>query len=249
MNLFYRIVRVFVMQKIPVDYKINCSSCGLKSLCLANGLNDLDIVQLDKLVDRKASLYKGDHLYSDGQHLKSFFAIKGGIIKVYSFDSENKEVVHGFYLPGDVLGLDSLAYNSHPFNAVALDVTNVCEIPFNKLEQLTKTIPDLNNQLLNLMSQEIVNSRRHSSLLAHKTAEQKLAFFIYLMSSKFKSRGYLHTQFRLNILHKDVANYLNLTPETVSRILTKFNKDEIVSWIKKEVNIFNEEALKNMAGE
>jgi CRP/FNR family transcriptional regulator len=237
------------MQELPVHYSPNCSSCGLKDLCFANGLKDTDIVLLDKLVDRKPSIYKGEHLYKTGENLRSFFAVKAGMIKVYSFDENKNEVIHGFYLPGDVLGLDALAYENHPFSAIALDVTNVCEIPFNQLTQLTKRIPDLNSQLLHLMSQEIVNSRRHSSLLTQKTAEEKVAFFILSMSMKFQSRGYIHTQFRLNILHKDVANYLNLTPETVSRILTKFNKDKIVIWAKKEVNIFDEKALKNMAGE
>lgn len=237
------------MQDLPIHYSPSCASCGLKNICFASGLSDLDVSLLDKLVDRNPSIYKGEFLYKRGDNLKSFFAIKGGSIKVYSFDADNNEVIHGFYLAGDVLGLDALAFDTHPFYAVALDVTNVCEIPYDQLTSLSKRVPNLNAQLLNLMSQEIVNSRRHSSLLTHKTAEQKVAFFIRSMSLKYKARGYLHTQFRLNVLHKDVANYLNLTPETVSRILTKCNKNDIVRWTKKEVTIFDEEALELLAGD
>ena len=237
------------MQELPIHYSPNCASCGLKNICFANGLSDTDVSLLDKLVDRNPSIYKGEYLYKRGDRLNSFFAIKAGSIKVYSLDEEKNEVIHGFYLPGDVLGLDALAFENHPFNAVALDVTNVCEIPYNQLTELTKRVPSLNAQLLNLMSQEIVNSRRHSSLLTHKTAEQKVAFFIHSMSLKYKARGYLHTQFRLNVLHKDVANYLNLTPETVSRILTKFSKNGVVRWAKREVSIFDEQSLKKLAGE
>ncbi len=231
------------------QFSSSCANCGLQKLCFANGLSENDLVALDNLVDRKQSLIKGDYLYKTGDKLTSFFAIKAGTIKVYSLDDDKNEDIHGFYLPGDILGLDALAFSKHPFSAVALDVSNVCEIPFEKLTVLAGKIPNLNNQLLNLMSQEIVNSRRHSSVLTQKTAEQKVAYFILSKALKFKARGYLYTQFRLNILHKDVASYLSLTPETVSRILTKFNKVKIVSWQKKEIYIYDEVRLREIAGE
>lgn len=230
-------------------YNPNCSCCGLKNLCLANRLNCLDTDELDKLVITKPSIYKNEYLYQAGEVLKSFFAVKAGMLKVYSLGENGQEIIQGFYLPGDVLGLDALANQGNYFNAIALDVASVCEIPFNKLTQLTKEIPNLNLQLLNIMSQEIVNCRSYSSLLIHKTAEQKLALFIFHMSLKFKAIGYQHNRFILNILHKDVANYLSLTPETVSRALTKFSQKKVVNWTKKEINIFDEKMLKKMAGE
>lgn len=211
-------------------YNPNCSCCGLKNLCIANRLNCLDTDELDKLVITKPSIYKNEYLYQAGEVLKSFFAVKTGMLKVYSLGENGQEIIQGFYLPGDVLGLDALANQGNYFNAIALDVASVCEIPFNKLTQLTKEIPNLNLQLLNIMS-------------------QKLALFIFHMSLKFKAIGYQHNRFILNILHKDVANYLSLTPETVSRALTKFSQKKVVNWTKKEINIFDEKMLKKMAGE
>lgn len=237
------------MNNTAIQYNPSCSNCGLQKICFANGLLESDLKQLDGLVDRKPSLSKGELLFSSGDTFASLFAIRAGVIKVYSFDDNNMEVIHGFYLPGDIVGMEALAFKSHRFNAVALDVTTVCEIPFNQLADLANHIPNLNTQIFNLMSQEIVNSHLHSSLLTQKTAEQRLAYFIYRMSLKYKSRGYLHTRFRLNILHRDVANYLNLTPETVSRILAKFNKEKIMSWKRKEVQVFDEELLLSFTGE
>ncbi|HBQ45233.1 MAG TPA: Crp/Fnr family transcriptional regulator [Thiomicrospira sp.] len=236
------------LKDTPV-FRSSCGSCGLQKLCFANGLTPKDLAKLDSLVEKKTSLVKGEYLYKKGEVLQSFFAVKSGMVKVYSISENREENIHGFYQTGDILGLDALAYNEHPFSAVALDDSSVCEIPFEELTSLAGNVPNLNGQLLHLMSQEIVNSRRHSSLLTQKTAEQKIAYFILFKALKLKSRGYLHTQFRLSILHKDVANYLSLTPETISRILTKFNKENIVSWQKKEVNIFDESKLGELAGD
>ena len=237
------------MTNIAVQYNSSCPNCGLQKICFANGLGDSDLKRIDELVDRKPSLSKGDMLFSSGDSFGSLFSIRAGAIKVYSFDENNLEVIHGFYLPGDIVGMEALAFQNHHFNAVALDVTSVCEIPFQQLTELAMQVPSLNLQIFSLMSQEIVSSRLHSTLLTQKTAEQRVAYFIFTMSNKYKSRGYLHTRFRLNVLHRDVANYLNLTPETVSRILAKFNKEHIVSWKRKEIHIMDEEQLKVFAGE
>ncbi|MDX1795123.1 MAG: helix-turn-helix domain-containing protein [Hydrogenovibrio sp.] len=237
------------MSNIAIHYTVSCANCGLQKICFANGLHDSDLGQLDELVDRKPSLLKGDMLFRAGEKFSSLFAIRAGAIKVFSYDQNNTEVIHGFYLPGDIVGMDSLAYTDYQFNAVALDVTTVCEIPYGQLTELANQVPNLHLQIFNLMSQEIVNNRFYTSLLTQKTADQRLAHFILMMSSKYKSRGYLHTKFRLNILHRDVANYLNLTPETVSRILAKFNKENIVSWKKKEISILDEARLRDFAGE
>jgi len=237
------------MGNVAIHYNASCSNCGLQKICFANGLLESDLKRLDDLVDRKPSLTKGELLFGSGDSFSSLYAVRAGAIKVYSFDENHLEVIHGFYLPGDIVGMEALAFQNHQFNAVALDITTVCEIPFNQLTNLASQVPNLNTQILSLMSHEIVTSRLHSHLLTQKTAEQRVAYFLYTMSQKYKSRGYLHTKFRLNILHRDVANYLNLTPETVSRILGKFSKEQILSWKRKEVNILSEEKLKLFTGE
>ena len=230
-------------------FTASCSKCALQRICFANGVHDSDLDRLEDLVDRKPSVVKGEMLFTAGDNCQSIYAIRAGMIKVFSYAEDSQvEVIHGFYLPGDIVGLDALAFRNHQFFAVALDTTSVCEIPFNQLSKLATQVPSLNSQIFSLMSNEIVASRLHSTMLTQKTAEQRLADFILGMSEKFKSRGYEYSQFRLNILHRDVANYLNLTPETVSRILSKFQKDKLVTWKKKEVMIHNEVALHDLAG-
>jgi CRP/FNR family transcriptional regulator len=128
-----------------------------------------------------------------------------------------------------------------------MDTTTVCALPYEQLTKLGTEVPNLNAQIFSLMSHEIVTGRLHSTILTQKTAEQRLADFILMMSERLRARGYEHTQFRLNVLHRDVASYLNLTPETVSRILGKFQKQGWMSWKRKEVVIQDMEALQAMA--
>lgn len=228
------------------SFQASCASCGLKDICFAQGLRDLEMQVLDELVDRFAKV-KGDLIYSKGDRFTALFAIRAGCVKVFSFSESGEEMIHGFYLPGDIIGMESMAFERHQYSAVALDTTSICRLPYQQLATLGAKIPNLNIQLFNLMSFEIVSSRNHVMLLTQKSAEQRLAEFLWEMSQKFQSRGYEHLQFRLNVLHKEVASFLNLTPETISRILGKFHKATILTWKRKEVVIHQEALLEACA--
>ncbi len=226
---------------------VSCTQCGLQKICFPKGLYRTDIELLENIVDVKPSIYKGDYLFKSGDEFLSLFAVKSGLIKVFSVSENELEIIHGFYLPGDVVGVDALAQKKYSFNAVALDVTSVCGINMSQMEKLSKLVPNLNMNVLNIMSQEIIEGRLHAELLTKKRAEQRVAYFLWSMVERFRDRGYCYTDFRLNILHKDMAIFLNLTPETVSRVLTQFYKKNILTWKKKEVSVFNLSILKNLA--
>jgi len=230
------------MTNVHSSYSPSCSRCALQGVCFANGLHSQDLSKLDKLVDRKPSFTKGQHLYKAGDDFISLHAIRSGVVKIYS-EQNDQEIIHGFYLPGDIVGMDGMADKRHLFSAKVLDDAYVCSMSFGQLNDLSQDIPALNAQVLSLMSKEIVNGRSHASMLTHKSAEEKLADFVVSMMEKYRARGYEYMQFRLNILHRDVANFLNLTPETVSRVLAKFHNQGVVTWKKKEVAIHDVEAL------
>lgn len=229
------------------SFQASCANCGLKGICFAQGLHDSEMKALDELVDRSPCVLKGELLYSPGDPFTKLYAIRAGGVKVFSSSDTGEEVIHGFYLPGDIIGLESMAFECHQYSAVALDTTSVCGLPYHQLAALGSKIPNFNIQLFNLMSYEIVSSRQHARLLTQKSAEQRLAEFLWNMSQKFQSRGYEHLQFRLNVLHREVANFLNLTPETISRILGKFHQAKILTWKRKEVIIYQESLLKACA--
>lgn len=224
----------------------NCSQCGLQNMCFPKGLFRTDIDLLESLVTHHPCLSKGEYLFKAGDAFVSLFAIKAGLVKVYS-NVEGKEVIHGFYLPGDVLGVDAIVSQKYKFNARALDMTSVCGIKLSEMDKIYQLIPHLNNHVLNIMSEEILGGRLHSELLTKKSADQRVAYFLWGMVERFKSRGYHYTEFRLSILHKEMATYLNLTPETVSRVLSNFSRKSIMTWKKKEVLIYDLNALEKLA--
>jgi len=229
-------------------FNVSCSNCGLQRICFPTGLGKEDVDRLDSIVERKPSLKKNQHLFEAGDRFTSLFAIRAGVIKLYSFSDSGEEMIHGFYLPGDVLGIDALAGRTHKLSAVALDTTSVCHLPFDELEKLSAEIPHLNRQVMSVMSKEVCDGRMHSELLTKRNADQRVAQFVWNMAERYRNRGYAYDEFRLSILHRDVAIYLGLTPETVSRILAKFHAENIVTWKKKDVKIHDVEVLRKLAG-
>jgi CRP/FNR family transcriptional regulator len=236
------------MTKIKSAFKASCSNCGLQKICVPTGLKRTDIDQLDEIVDRKPPYKKNEYLYQVGQKFNSIFAIRAGAVKLFTYSDSGEEIVHGFCLAGDVVGFDGLVNEEYTYNAIALDTTSVCNMPYDQLADLAVKIPDLNHQIMSAMSKKMFDDRMHSELLIKRNADQRVAHFIWNMAERFRNRGYAHDEFRLPILHRDFALYLGLTPETVSRILAKFNSEDIVCWKKKQVQIFNETALKKIAG-
>ncbi|BBP43995.1 cyclic nucleotide-binding domain-containing protein [Thiosulfativibrio zosterae] len=225
----------------------NCLQCGLQKICFPKGLFRSDVERLEQVVDKMPTLDRGEILFKAGDKFKSLYAIKAGMVKIYSINDNDEEIIHGFYLPGDVVGSEALADKVHLFNAVAQDVTSVCSIEMEQLQDLSKMVPNLYTHILAIMSRDIVDGRIHNELLTKKSADQRVAYFLWTMVERYQLRGYQYTQFRLNILHKEVASFLNLTPETVSRVMAKMAKDDILSWKKKEVNVLNIDRLKNLA--
>ncbi len=235
------------MSEFKTGFSSSCQSCGLQKVCFPTGLLKSEIDRLDDIVERKLPLKKNQHLFNTGDSFSALYAIRAGIIKVYSFSDSGEEMIHGFYLPGDVLGIDALADKKHHYNAVAIDSSSICNLPFDQLTDLAIQIPNLNQQIFTVMSKEVNEGRLHSELLTKRNADQRVAQFIWHMAERYQSRGYASDEFRLSILHRDVALYLGLTPETVSRILAKFHADKVVTWKKKEVKIHNAIALQHLA--
>ncbi|MDZ7870878.1 MAG: fumarate/nitrate reduction transcriptional regulator Fnr [Rheinheimera sp.] len=227
---------------------INCQHCGFSQLCLPFTLNDADLDKLDQIIQRKRPSHKGDHLFEAGKPLQALYAVRTGSFKTYTLSEQGEEQITGFHLPGDVIGFDAIGDQQHPSYAQALETAMVCEIPFNNLDHLLDQVPKLRQQLMRLMSQDIHGDQQMMLLLNRKTAEEKLAAFLTNLAQRFGSRGFSRKEFRLTMTRGEIGNYLGLTVETISRLLGRFHKDELIHVDGKLISIANFEELSRIAG-
>lgn len=227
---------------------INCQHCGFSQLCLPFTLNDSELDKLDQIIQRKRPSHKGDYLFEAGKPLHALYAVRTGSFKTYTLTEQGEEQITGFHLPGDVIGFDAIGDQQHPSYAQALETAMVCEIPFNNLDHLLDQVPKLRQQLMRLMSQDIHGDQQMMLLLNRKTAEEKLAAFITNLAQRFGSRGFSRKEFRLTMTRGEIGNYLGLTVETISRLLGRFHKDELIHVDGKLITITNFEELSRVAG-
>ncbi|WP_213994980.1 fumarate/nitrate reduction transcriptional regulator Fnr [Arsukibacterium sp.] len=227
---------------------INCQDCGFSQLCLPFSLSEQELTRLDDIIQRKRPLHKGDMLFESNKPLKALFAIRSGSFKTFTLTEQGEQQITGFHLPGDVIGFDAINTELHNSYAEALETGMVCEIPYPNLESLLDQLPKLRQQLMRLMSQDIQADQQMLLLLNRKTAEQKLATFLNHLAQRFGSRGFSAKAFRLSMTRSDIGNYLGLTVETISRLLSKLHKEELISVDGKLITINNPAAMQQLAG-
>lgn len=231
----------------PMQSHINCQSCSISELCLPFSLNDQELSTLDSIIDRKRPIHKGDKIFHDGQEMHALYAIRSGTFKTYTVNEEGEEQITGFHLAGDLLGFDAIANSEHPSFAQALETAMVCEIPYDNLDTLSNTMPKLKKQVLRLMSKEIRTDQEMLTLLNRKNAEQRVATFISSLSARYFARGLSSKEFRLTMTRSDIGNYIGLTVETISRLLNRFHKNQIIHVDGKLIKILDAKKLDDTA--
>jgi CRP/FNR family transcriptional regulator len=225
-----------------------CQNCSLSALCLPIALADEDVNRRDHLLERKRPLKKGELLFHQGQEFDSVYAVRTGTLKTYNITNSGEEQITGFYCPSELVGLSGIDNNRYPVSAKALETTTVCEIPFSHLEQLSSQIPSLKHQLFKLMSRKICDDQQMMVLLGKKNADEKVASFLMNLSHRFKKRGYSATAFRLAMSRGEIGNYLGLAVETVSRVMTRFQKSGLIDVDGKEIAIVDLEEMQKLVG-
>lgn len=227
----------------------HCDTCSLHPLCLPLGLSDNDVSKLEKIIRRGRPIQKGEHLFRQGEPFQGVFAVRTGTLKTYTLTNDGEEQITGFHLASELIGLsnfDTQVYNS---SAKALETTNVCEIPLDRLDELAGELPALRRHLLRAMGKEIRGDQQMMLLLSKKSAEERIGSFLLNLASRFKRRGFSDKTFRLSMSRADMANYLGLAVETVSRVFTRFQKQGLIDITgnAKEIAIIDQQALWELA--
>jgi CRP/FNR family transcriptional regulator len=227
---------------------ISCNDCSINQLCLPYTLDGSEMDKLDEIIERKRPLHKGDYLFECGSPLNAIFAVRSGSFKSYTLSEQGDEQVTGFHLAGDLVGFDAIHNKQHKSYSKALETSMVCEIPFNTLDELAGKLPKLRQQIMRLMSNEIHYDQEMLLLLNNKTAEQRLAAFIYNLSNRFGERGFSRKEFRFTMTRGEIGNYLGLTVETISRLLSRFQKAHFIKVEGKFITLLDIPELAKTAG-
>ncbi len=227
---------------------VNCNNCSIRKLCLPVMLVEAEVDHLDSIIQKSSAIQKGQNIFHAGQQFEYIYAVRAGSFVNTSTSSDGVEQITGFFLPGEIIGLDSIHSGTHPSSAKALETSSVCAIPFEKLEGLSTQIPALQKQMFRIMSQEIQSEHDLMMLLGNKSADERLAAFLINLSHRFKQRGLSSTQFRLTMTRSQIGRYLGLAVETVSRLLTKFASQNLIEVADKEIKIIDIRSLSSLAG-
>jgi CRP/FNR family transcriptional regulator, anaerobic regulatory protein len=234
-------------REVPLSIiKTACSSCNLRELCLPYGLNDEEMARLDDLVSVRKRLKRGDYLYRAGEQFDAIFAIRSGFFKTDVLIEDGRDQVTGFQMAGELLGLDGISTERHTCNAIALEDSEICAIPFSRLESLSREIHTLQHHFHKVMSREIVRDHGVMMLLGTMRAEARLAAFLLNLSQRFTARGFSHAEFYLRMTREEIGSYLGLKLETVSRAFSRFQDDGLIAVQQKHIRILNLDRLKGL---
>lgn len=225
--------------------KLSCSDCSLGNLCLPFGLNSDEMEQLEDIIDSAQSFSNKSTIYRSGEPFKKVYAVKSGVVETVVTDANGEDHILGFYLPGEIFGLDGVHPNQYLSSSISVASSVVCSIDFKRLSNLAATVPSLQQQLLCIMSKEM-----KPSITAHGefTAEQKLVHFLLQLSTRYRQRGYSATRFQLLMPRKDIANHLGMAPETISRLLRRLINDQVIDIQSTEVIVKDIDKLWQLAG-
>lgn len=222
-----------------------CAACPVRDLSFCNALSDEELDHLNR-VSSDVSLASGQSLFDEGAPADHVFNVTSGAMKVYKLLSDGRRQITGFLFPGDFLGLSTRA--AYAYSAEAVCSTELCRFNRQKLESLLKDFPKVERRLLGIANDELALAQDQMLILGRKTAKEKIASFLLMLSNRAKKSGTQSNPIALPITRTDMADYLGLTTETVSRTITQLKTSGLITLMQgNEVRLDNREALAEMA--
>lgn len=234
----------------PIDLpglRRSCAHCSLHQLCLAGGMSDAEMQRLDAIVRQRRPLAAGARLFRMGEAMGSVFVTRDGAVKTVTVDENGDEQIIGFHLPGELIGLDALADGRHRCEAVALTRASLCEIPFTELGEVAGRIPGLQQQLLRVIGMSLGRDHDHKTMLLRRQANERIALFLHGLSERYRITGGDARRLQLPMSRIDIANYLGLALETVSRGFGRLHDDGLIAVIGRQVTVIDAPALAALA--
>ena len=229
-------------------FEVNCTSCNLRELCMPAGLCLDDLEQVQSIVYARRRVKRGESLFGTGDAFTAIYAIRSGTFKTSGVDGEGREQVTGFFMGGELLGMDGIGSGRYNGAAVALEDSEICVMPYSLIESMAHDYPQLQRHLHAVLSREIVRDHGVMMLLGSMRAEERLAAFLSNLSKRFLRRGYSQSDFNLRMTREEIGSYLGLKLETVSRLFSQFQKDRLIEVEQKHVRILDIAGVERLLG-
>ena len=239
--------RPTMLSPIPIQaIKVACSNCNLRELCMPVGLDATEMRRLDDLVATRRKIKRGAALFRHGERFTSLYAIRTGFFKTCVTTEDGRDQVTGFQMAGEIIGLDGIVSDQHTCDAVAIEDAEVCVMPFEAIERLSREVTALQTHVHKIMSREIVREHGVMLLLGSMRAEERVAAFLLNLVQRLHARGFSQSELVLRMTREEIGSYLGLKLETVSRTFSKFVEDGVVEVKQRHVRILDAEALKQI---
>ena len=226
--------------------KIACSNCNLRDLCMPMGLNADELIRVDELVAVRRPVKRGTTLFHSGEKFSSLYAIRTGFFKTYVITEDGRDQVTGFQMAGEIIGLDGIVNDQHTCNAIALEDAEVCVIPFDRIEEISREVSALQHHVYKIMSREIVREHGVMLLLGSMRAEERLAAFLLNLVQRLEARGFSRSELVLRMTREEIGSYLGMKLETVSRTFSKFADEGLIKVSQRNISILDSDALKHI---
>jgi len=230
------------------EVQVSCSKCNLRELCMPVRLREDEIDVLDRMIASRRRVARGKPLFSNGDRFSAIYAIRSGTFKTRINTADGRDQVTGFHVSGEIVGLDGMGGEAHACDALALEDSEVCVIPYDRLEEASRACNTIQQHFHRLMSREIVRDHGVMLLLGSMRAEERLAAFLLNLVTRMRARGFSGSELILRMTREEIGSYLGLKLETVSRTFSKFAEEGLISVNQRHIRIEKPDKLREMVG-
>jgi len=219
--------------------ELSCAKCNLRETCLSGGVPAEDLERVEDIVFARRRIKRGVRLFDAGDTFRGVYAIRSGFFKTSLADSDGRDQVTGFFMGGELLGMDGLGSGRYKDRAIALEDSDICVMPYPLIEKIALEVPSLQRRLHTLLASEIERGHGIMLMLGSMRAEERLAAFLLNLSRRLLHRGYSGSNLMLRMTRDEIGSYLGLKTETVSRLFSAFQKSGLLEVQQKQISIID----------
>ncbi|MDI1267319.1 MAG: helix-turn-helix domain-containing protein [bacterium] len=202
-----------------------CTACAVRSLSICGGLDQDDLAEFER-ISRHVQLAPNEALFTAGEAARSVHNLTAGVARLYKLLPDGRRQVVGFALPGDFLGI--MPSDRYSFSADAIDQVSVCRFSREAFTQFIEQRPHFLLRINEFAARELMLAQEQMVLLGRRTAEEKIAAFLVGWRDRLAHIGDDRQTIALPMSRQDIADFLGLTIETVSRTLTRFEREKML---------------------